>query len=123
MPEVDYTYCYTFGNEQNIKWVLGDGDTGRPWRRANYQDKYLQINGTFGSATVILEGTNDINLDGTVSSTAVWTTLKYVFDGSAISETSADGGQVLCNPAYIRPSSSGGTGSAINVTLTAVKGY
>lgn len=123
MAEVSYTYCRNFGNIQAVKWVLGNADTGQPWRRADFQDKFVQINGTFGSATVVLQGTNDINVDGTVSATAVWTTLKYAFDGSAISETSADGGQVLDDPFYIRPSSSGGTGTAVNITLTAAKGY
>lgn len=123
MAEVPYTYCYNFGNIQTVKWVLGNADTGQPWRRADFQDKFLQINGTFGGATVVLQGTNDVNQDGTVSSSATWTTLKFASDGSAISETSAEGDQILSDPLFIRPSSSGGTGSSINVTITAAKGY
>lgn len=123
MAEIAYTYCRTFGNLQVVKWVLGNADTGQPWRRADFQDKFLQINGTFGGATIILEGTNDINEDGSVSSTATWITLRYAHDSSAISETAAEGGQILDDPFYIRPSSSGGTGTAAVITITAAKGY
>lgn len=113
------------GNIQVIKWTLGNADTGQPWRRADFQDKFLQINGTFGGATVVLQGTNDFdpaNPD-VCPSTATWSTLAFASDGSAISETSAASGQILDDPLWIRPSSSGGTGTAAVVSICAAKGY
>jgi hypothetical protein len=113
------------GNVQVVKWTLGNADTGQPWLRANHQDKFLQINGTFGGATVILQGTNDYNADNPNQppASATWTTLVYAKDGAAISETSADGGQILDCPLWIRPSSSGGTGTAAVVSITSVRGF
>lgn len=124
MAEVPYT-TQNWGNTQAIKWTLGNADTGQPWLRSNFQDKYVQINSTFGGATVILQGTNafDPANPNVCPSTAVWSTLVYAKDGAAISETSADAGQILDCPLWIRPSSSGGTGTAADVTICAVRGY
>lgn len=61
----------------------------------------VQIAGTFDSATVILEGSND----GTN-----WASLADP-QGTAISKTSAAIEQILEHTRYIRPNSSGGSSS------------
>lgn len=67
----------------------------------------VQMEGTWGSATVVLQGSND----GTN-----WATLKDL-SGSDISFT-ADGMADFSSAAlFIRPSSSGGTADDVNVTL------
>lgn len=124
MAEIAFT-TFSIGNVQTTKWTLGGADNGVPWRLSNYQDKFLQINGTFGGATVVLEGTNDFNSadPNQCPSTATWSTLVFAKDGSAISETTAEAGQILDCPLWIRPKTTGGTGSTINVSITAVKGF
>jgi hypothetical protein len=67
----------------------------------------VQIGGTFGGATVVLQGSND---------GVTYTTLKDV-TGTNISATSAGYFEFSSGAAFIKPSISGGTGDSINVTV------
>ena len=67
----------------------------------------VQAVGTFGSATVVMQGSNDgtnwINLDDTT--------------GTEIAFTAAGGAEFSSSYLYLRPSISGGTGQDIDVHL------
>jgi hypothetical protein len=88
-------------------WALGNADQGLQVSMSGAADRSVQIAGTFGAATVIVEGSND----GTN-----WTQLSDT-GGTAISKTATFLGQIMQLTRYIRCSSSGGTGTAIVVTL------
>ena len=68
----------------------------------------VQVGGTFGGATVVLQGSND---------GVTYATLKD-FQGNNISFTSAGYAEFSSGAAFIKPSISGGTGDSINVTVT-----
>lgn len=68
----------------------------------------VQFTGTFGGATVIMQGSND----GTN-----WFTLKDL-TGADVSATAAGAFEFTTSAAYIRASASGGTGDNINVVMT-----
>lgn len=85
---------------------LAGATTGLGANLLNTRDKTFQASGTFGSATVKPQGSND----GTN-----WFDLT---DGtSAVSLTSAGGKRIVENPLYVRVVTSGGTGSAIVATI------
>lgn len=67
----------------------------------------IQISGTFGGATVILQQSND---------GSTWFTAKDVF-GDDVSATANAIFEISLSALYIRPSISGGTGDAVNVIL------
>lgn len=87
--------------------------TGDAFEFPDYSDRSVQITGTFDSATVVLEGSND----GTN-----WVTLTDP-QGNAISKTSAGLEQIEEVTRYIRPKHSGGTSAeSITVTVLATAG-
>jgi len=92
---------------------LGNAESGTPIKLASYQDKTVQVDGTFGSvaATVVIEGSNDGTTYYTLTDN----------NAAAITGTAAYFKLIAENPVYIRPTSSGGTGTSVNVTLVAVK--
>lgn len=87
--------------------ALGNADVGSAIEMVEASDKSVQIIGTFGGATVALQGSND---------GATWATLSDP-QGNAISKTSAALEQVLEHTRYIRPSTSGGTGTDVDVIV------
>jgi hypothetical protein len=68
----------------------------------------VQIGGTFGGATVVLQGSDDGVTYATLNDTG----------GTAISTTSAARFELSTGCAFLKPSISGGTADSINVTLT-----
>lgn len=88
--------------------AMNTGDTGEPLGGPGFTDASYQITGTFGGATVTVEGSND----GTN-----YVTLVDPFN-VALSFTSAALAQVLPIVRWIRPKVSGGAG--VSVTVTAV---
>lgn len=90
-----------------VTWALAGADTGLPWSINYAADLTVQVSGTFGGATAVLEGSND----GTN-----WATLNAVV-GTNTSFTSAGIRKAAEMPAYIRAVTSGGTGSAVSVTV------
>lgn len=92
-----------------LTWpALGNADDGAPYALPFAAITTFQASGTFGGATVKLQGSND----GTN-----WFDLTKAGGTSALSVTAAGGGSANENPAYIRPVSSGGTGTAVNVVV------
>lgn len=67
----------------------------------------FQVTGTFGGATVVLQGSND---------GSNWATLSDP-QGDAISLTGAGIFEFSTSVAYIRPAASGGTGQDVDVTI------
>lgn len=80
---------------------------------SHFPDKSVVIEGTFGTSTVTIQGSND-STDGT---NGVWVVLVDP-QGTAISKTANAVEQILENPLWIRPTFGAGTGSALNVTMT-----
>lgn len=74
-----------------------------------WADRCIQVDGTFGGATITIQGSND---------GATWYTLNNV-QGTALTFTAAGMKQVVEVPQWIRPSLSGGAGSTLNVTMIA----
>lgn len=93
---------------QTVWTPMGNADTGTPDQLSRWPQKSVQFGGTFGGATVVLEGSDDGTTYATVKDVA----------GTSVSATSAARFDVLDVPYHIRPRTSGGTGTAITVTLT-----
>jgi hypothetical protein len=97
-----------------VTWAnVTENDTFVAWTKdggcASLTDKSIQFAGTFGGATLTVEGSNDeTNFVGLNDP-----------QGSAISATSAAIEQILENTAVIRPSISGGSSSSVTVTIVA----
>lgn len=86
--------------------ALATGDTGAPLKGPGFTDASYQVSGTFGGATVVIEGSNDGITYGT---------LVDPFN-TALSFTAAAGPiQVLPICLWIRPRVASGSGAAINV--------
>lgn len=91
----------------SVTWALGSADTGTPVQMTDYSDRSVQVEGTFGGATVTIQGSNDgVN----------WETLRDPL-GNGLGFTAGGLKQVLEMTVFIRPQSNGGTASAINVTM------
>lgn len=88
-------------------WALTDGDDGDPLEFTDYADRTVQVNGTFGGATVVIEG----SLDGTNYHTLTDPV------GNELSFTSADMATVMECVQYLRPRVSGGSGVSVSVYL------
>ena len=95
------------------KWAGGAaGDAGGAWAFPEWADASVQVSGTISGSTVTIDGSND----GTN-----WATL-FSAQAAALSFTSLTPTplkQIVERPLYIRPNITGGTGSAIEVTIVA----
>ena len=92
-----------------VSWALGNADTGTPFAIPFAAEIAFQVTGTFGAATVTLQGSND----GTN-----WHPLTRKGAGTNnLAFTSANLQNAWENPAYIRAISSGGTGTAVNAIV------
>lgn len=92
-----------------LTWeALGDADSGAGYALPFAADITVQAIGTFASATVKLQGSND----GTN-----WFDLTKKGGTSAASFTAAGGATANENPAFIRPNTSGGSGTDIDVVV------
>lgn len=92
-----------------LTWeALGNADDGAPFALPYAADITIQAIGTFGSATVRLQGSNDgVN----------WHALTQKGGTSNLALTSAGVHSVNEMPAYIRPSTTGGTGTDVDVIV------
>ena len=105
------------GNTYRTTWTLTSASgTGLFHKQPGASDRSVQVFGTFGGATCILEGSNDPRVE-TDPGNAVWSPLTD--NGStAISFTAAGIEAVNENPLYIRPRLSvAGSGATITVSL------
>lgn len=100
------------GQQWEVVWpAMGNADTGVPATLYQYPDKTLTVSGTFGGATVTIQG----SADG-----ANWTTLND-FLGNPLVYTAAAIALIAQNPNYVRAITSGGTGTAVNVYILGSK--
>lgn len=97
-------------------WVLTTADpVGDRVAYPNAPDKSVQFDGTFGTATVALEGSN--KPDPTSADGADWFPLTDP-QGNAISKTAAGGEAVIEAVRWVRPRlTTPGAGATINVYL------
>lgn len=86
---------------------LATGDTTTPLQLPNYPDKTVQVSGTFNSATVTIQGSNN----GTT-----YVTL-HKPDGTDATFTTDAICQILENPVFIRASAASGTATALTFTI------
>lgn len=100
----------TRGILKTIWTPLAGTDDGTLESPVRYPDKTVQVTGTFDSATVTMQGSND---------GASFFTLKDAQGNDvALSSGGATAASLIENPQYIRPLVSGGGGStALTVTL------
>jgi len=92
------------------KWeTMGNADTGTSIETNNLVDMTVTIDGTFGSATVTIQGSND----GTN-----WHSMTDP-QGNAVAKTAAAMEVLSEAPRYIRAITSGGTGTDVDVILLA----
>lgn len=95
-----------------VTWgSLGSADNGDEYEpdAAEPLGGAVQVSGTFGGATVVLQKSN---IGG-----SNWVDMTDV-DGNAISFTATGMAEFSTGARYIRPKSSGGSGSSIVVTVT-----
>ena len=88
--------------------AMATGDNGAPVS-TNGRNLSVQVLGTFGGATVTMQGSNDGTNWATLNDQAV--------PGNVCSFTSAGFKGVLQMPKYIRPVVSGGAGSGLIVIM------
>lgn len=90
-------------------WVLGPGDDGEPIRYSGAVERTVQIFGTFGGATVAIEGTLELT-------PTTWLPITDV-QGDAISATSNKLETITELVRHIRPKVTGGSGTSVTVLL------
>lgn len=101
------------GNKMvSVTWALGNADTGVATSINRWADRTVHVLGTFGGATVTVEGSNDGVNFLTLSDTT----------GAALMFTAAGMKVILENPIYIRAKTAGGTGSAVTVIVAGAGG-
>lgn len=99
-------------NSRFITWdTLEQGDSGLPLEGPNLSDKTFSLTGTYGGATVTIEGSND---------GSTWITLKDPF-GDLYSYTAGSKCEIILqNPRYLRPNVTGGDGTtSLTFSITA----
>lgn len=82
--------------------TLASGDTVNPESVSRLPDKTIQVFGTFDSATITIQGSNDAG--------TTYVTLNDP-QGNALTFTANKIETILENPELIRPTASGGSGS------------
>lgn len=94
-----------------LKWTLANGDTGAPVASAQWADRSIQVEGTFGAGgNLRWEGSNDGALFEVLSDP----------QGTALNVTSAKIKAITEVVAFARPNVTAGDGTtSIVVTLTA----
>ena len=94
------------------KWNLTNADgTGDKVSIVGAADRSVHIYGTFGSATIVFQGTNDPD-----AGSGSWITLNDI-SGAAISATEIYIAMVAENTIFIRPVLTGGSGSTVSVRV------
>jgi hypothetical protein len=118
-PTVIGTDATGISNVEMWVWVIDGDDTGLPVKFAKHSDKTVQIDSaSFGTATVVLEGSNDLRADPNHAdhANAVWLTLTDP-QGNAISKTANSVETVMENTLWVRPKATGDAGDALTINV------
>lgn len=97
------------GKARLYQWTLATGDDGAPIEAVEFADRSVQVSGTFGGASVVVEGSNDSTNYGTLTDP----------QGNDLSIVSAKVEMITEVTRLIRPRVSGGTGVSVTVSLLA----
>lgn len=92
------------------KWAMTSADTGVGVSLPNFPDKTITVTGTWGSATLVVQGANEDVDASYINMTDP--------QGNAISKTSDFIEALLENPLFIRVKTSGGTNSVLTAIVT-----
>lgn len=100
------------GSVKEFTWALTTAvPDGAPMEWVEWSDRTWQATGTFGGATVTIQGSND----GTN-----WFSLTNASGGAALTFTAAGGASSVELPRYTRPNLTVvGTGATVTVTVVA----
>ena len=99
------------GSIKRITWTpVTENDTCAPVALPEYADKSLQVLGTFGSASVALQGSNDGG--------ATYAALN-IPAGTALAITAAGVKAVLENTELVKPVVTGGTSQSLTIVMVA----
>lgn len=105
-----------------VTWNLtGTVTRGRPVCLPTLPDKTVQVNGTFGGGTVVIEGANFSATDSTVNSLATtkWDTLNDTRgEGNAASFTAVNTVAIMENPNLMRVRFSAALASVVTPNVT-----
>ena len=94
-----------------VKWLLvTENDTCAAVQLPAYPDRSVQVTGTFGSATVLIKGSNDGTTYATLNNPA----------DAALSFTATGLEGIAEATAYLQPSISGGTSQSLNIYVNMV---
>lgn len=111
MAAVD-TVIVNWNSTITALWTLANADTGNAAIMNRFADRTVAVTGTFGGATVTVEGSNDkVN----------WFTLNDNA-GAALTFTAAGMKLILENPVYVRAKTAGGAGTAVSVIIAGAGG-
>jgi hypothetical protein len=88
--------------------TAGNASIARYAPHVSLANASVQVSGTIGGATIVLQGSND----GTT-----YATLKDLA-GNDLSFTAAGYAEFTSGAAFVKPSISGGTGDSINIVVT-----
>ncbi len=94
---------------ESVTWAMAVGDTAQPLQYAQWADRSIQVEGTFGGATVTFQGSNSGNTYVSLTDP----------QGNTLSLTAAGIKQVMEVTAYIKPVVTGGDGTT-SLTFTAI---
>lgn len=112
---------------KQFKWTMNGVSTGVPVKVSDWSDKTVQGFGAWGSATLVWEGSNDERADPAHAdyASSVWGTLtdttETPFSQTADATPANPVQQVLQNPIWIRPKTTGGTDTTVIAMLNAGK--
>lgn len=96
-----------------VKWTpVTEADTCAPVSFPEYSDKSIQVYGTFGSASIALNGSND-----TVDNASPTFAALRDPSSTTIAITSAGIKAVLENTVQVQPVSSGGSSSSVTIIV------
>lgn len=107
-------------NYKLVAWTLNGVSTGVPVRIANWSDKMFQVyDGSWGSATCVLEGSIDPTADPAHAdyATSTWGTLTNSAQTAISTAVDLKPTEVLQNPLWIRPKTTGGTGTTVYAVI------
>lgn len=97
------------GKARLYSWALGVGDDGAPVEAVEFADRSVQVAGTLGGASVVIEGSNDSTNYGTLTDP----------QGNDLAIITAKIEMITEVTRLIRPRVVSGSGTSVTVSLIA----